>query len=122
MSKIDGYHIHVYFKKATASEETAKTLREQAKADWGEKAVGRFHRDPIGPHLTGSFLIWVNPEQRDFAIDWTTKNRNGLRAMMHKVSDDGHHHDHTEAVTWYGDLGPDIIDVSIFAENTPDAP
>ena len=112
--KIRGFHIHVYFNKATAEEQTALDLREKAKKDWGEDVVGRFHRDPIGPHLTGSFQIWVNPEQRDFALDWTTENRNGLRAMMHKVSKDGHHHDHTEAVTWYGDLGPDIIDVSIF--------
>lgn len=118
MGRLRGYHIHVYFNKATESEQVAHDLCEKAKADWGEKPVGKFHLDPIGPHLTGSFQIWVNPEQRDFAIDWTTQNRNGLRAMMHKVSDDGHHHDHTEAVTWYGDLGPDIIDVSIFEPNT----
>jgi len=110
---IRGFHIHVYFNKATAEEQVASDLRDKAKNDWGDAAVGRFHRDPVGPHLTGSFLVWVNPDQRDFALDWTTDNRNGLRAMMHKVTDDDHH-DHTEAVTWYGDLGPDIIDISIF--------
>lgn len=112
-SPIRGYHIHVYFNKASASEQTALELREKAKAHWGEKVVGRFHRDPIGPHTTGSFQIWIDKDQRDEAIEWTTANRNGLKAMMHKVTDD-HLHDHTEAVTWYGDGAPQILDTSIF--------
>lgn len=114
MYDIKGFHIHVYFDKDTKTEQTARDLREKAITDWGDKAVGRFHRDPIGPHLTGSFLIWVDPEQRYEAISWTTENRNGLRAMMHKVTEDDFH-DHTEAVTWYGEGGHQILDVSIFA-------
>lgn len=116
-SPIRGYHIHVYFNKASASEQTALELREKAKEYWGERAVGRFHRDPIGPHTTGSFQIWIYKGQRDEAIEWTTANRNGLKAMMHKVTGDSmeaHFHDHTEAVTWYGEGAPQILDTSIF--------
>ena len=40
-SEIRGYHIHVYFNKASASEKTALALREKAKEYWGEKVVGR---------------------------------------------------------------------------------
>jgi DOPA 4,5-dioxygenase len=113
MHDIRGYHIHIYFNKQTKSEETATVVWDKAKTDWGEKNVGRFHRDPVGPHTTGSFLIWVDSEKRDYALEWTTNNRQGLKAMMHKVTDDDFH-DHTEAVTWYGDGGPHILDTSIF--------
>lgn len=113
LEDIRGFHIHVYFDKDTESEMKASRLREKAKQDWGDAAVGRFHRNPVGPHLTGSFLIWAEPDERDKALSWTTKNRNGLKAMMHKVTSDDLH-DHTEAVTWYGDGGPHILDISIF--------
>ncbi len=113
LSDIRGFHIHVYFNKLTKTEDIARDVREQAKKDWGDASVGRFHLDPIGPHKTGSFLVWVEPEQIHKALDWVTANRNGLDAIIHKVTDDDLH-DHTEAVTWYGAGNPQILDTSIF--------
>ncbi|MCI5060640.1 MAG: DOPA 4,5-dioxygenase family protein [Alphaproteobacteria bacterium] len=108
---VQGFHIHVYFNKL--QEPLGRQVWEQAKKDWGGDRVGRFHTKPVGPHTTGSFQVWVNPSEAHKALNWTTNNRNGLKAMIHKVTDDDFH-DHTESVTWYGDGGPHILDTSIF--------
>jgi len=119
MQNIKGFHIHMYF--TPDQEDSARQVWDDAKTYWNKKhpeRVGRFHTKPVGPHVTGSFQIWVDFAERDEALAWVTDNRCGLKAMIHKVTNDDHH-DHTEAVTWYGDLGYKVLDISIFSPSVP---
>lgn len=109
MTQLNGYHIHVYFNEQSAPQ--AEVLREKAQDFWGEARVGRFHRQPVGPHTSGSFQVYLTVDEKDKASNWLTQELGGLSAIIHELSGDNYR-DHTENVMWFGKKQP--IDVSIF--------
>lgn len=124
MSELRGFHIHIYFEPGTDSEAEALALRDLAIREWGDEMievdgerhgrVGHFHRQPVGPHLAGNFLIWIWPNEADKARDWVDANRGNLNVMMHKVTDQGHLDDHSNRVMTWDESEVKTFDPSIF--------
>jgi aromatic ring-cleaving dioxygenase len=98
MSKITGYHAHVYFDAATR--ERAGQLCAEAARMFG-LAVGRMHDQPVGPHPRGSCQLAFGPELFGEVIPWLIVNRSGLTVFAHAESGNALE-DHTEHVLWLG--------------------
>ena len=102
MSRITGYHAHVYFD--AAEREKAQRLCEAARAAFGV-AVGRMHDRPVGPHPRGSCQLTVAADQFASVLPWLMLNRNGLTVFAHAQTGDALK-DHTEHVVWLGPSEP----------------
>jgi DOPA 4,5-dioxygenase len=98
MSKITGYHAHVYFDDATR--ERAGQLCAEAGRMFS-LAVGRMHDKPVGPHPRGSCQLAFGPELFGEVIPWLVVNRGGLTVFAHAESGNALE-DHTEHVLWLG--------------------
>jgi DOPA 4,5-dioxygenase len=98
MSKITGYHAHVYFDAATR--ESAGQLCAEAGRMFG-LAVGRTHDKPVGPHPRGSCQLAFGPERFGEVIQWLVVNRGGLTVFAHAETGNALE-DHTEHVLWLG--------------------
>jgi DOPA 4,5-dioxygenase len=98
MSKITGYHAHVYFDAATR--ERAGQLCAEAGRMFG-LAVGRMHDKPVGPHPRGSYQLAFAPERFGEVIPWLVVNRGGLTVFAHAETGNALE-DHTEHVLWLG--------------------
>ncbi len=98
MSRITGYHAHVYFDEA--SRERARQLCEAAGRAF-PVTVGRMHDKPVGPHPRGSCQLAFGSELFADVIPWLIVNRRGLTVFVHAESGDVLR-DHTEHVLWLG--------------------
>lgn len=108
MSRIKGYHAHIYFD--TEQFEAAKAFAQAAREQFGV-SVGRFHQGPIGPHPRGSCQLSMKPETfAQFAI-WAPEGRGELTIFGHGLSGCDKD-DHTRFVVWFGPSEP--LDLSIF--------
>jgi DOPA 4,5-dioxygenase len=98
MSRITGYHAHVYFDEPTR--ERARQLCEAAGRTF-PVTVGRMHDKPVGPHPRGSCQLAFGSELFADVIPWLIVNRKGLTVFVHAESGDVLE-DHTEHVLWLG--------------------
>lgn len=110
MSAIRDFHAHIYFDADQI--DRARRLAEEARARFGV-LVGRFHKEPIGPHPRGSCQLTVQPEQFGEFAQWMTLNRDGLTIFAH-ASTGRDIADHSEHVIWFGPS--EALNFSIFAE------
>ena len=98
MSKITGYHAHVYFD--AASRERAHQLCTEAGRTLGA-TVGRMHDKPVGPHPRGSCQLTIGKEQLSEVLSWLVLNRKGLTVFTHAQTGNALK-DHTDHVIWLG--------------------
>jgi DOPA 4,5-dioxygenase len=98
MSRIAGYHAHVYF-NATDREKAAQLCADAGRVF--PLSVGRMHDSPVGPHPRGSCQLAFEAKLFGDVIPWLMEHRNGLTIFAHAQSGDANK-DHTEHVLWLG--------------------
>ena len=98
MSKITGYHAHVYFD--AADREKARELCAAAGRIFPLR-VGRMHDKPVGPHPRGSCQLAFEARLFGEVVPWLIEHRGGLTVFAHAESGDARR-DHTEHVLWLG--------------------
>ena len=102
MTKIKGFHAHVYFDAQT--KEQARALCEEAKGLFSIK-MGRVHERNVGPHPRWSCQLAFAPDRFGEVIPWLAINRNQLVVFGHPETGDDIK-DHTEHAMWMGELLP----------------
>jgi aromatic ring-cleaving dioxygenase len=98
MSKITGYHAHVYFD--AADRDKARELCAEAGRIF-PVSVGRMHDKPVGPHPRGSCQLAFDARLFGEVVPWLIEHRGGLTVFAHAESGDARK-DHTEHVLWLG--------------------
>jgi aromatic ring-cleaving dioxygenase len=108
---ITGFHAHVYFNAETI--EQARILCEEASSRFGV-AMGRMHRQPVGPHPDWSCQLSFGPEMFGKLVPWLALHRGNLVVFTHPVTgnDLADHRDHA---IWMGAVRP--LDLSVFDRN-----
>lgn len=110
VSKIRGYHAHVYFDADTVDQ--ARALCEAARDRFGAE-MGRMHMKPVGPHPRWSCQLAFGPEMFGAIMPWLAVNRNGLVIFTH--AETGYPlADHTEHAIWMGEMLE--LDLSVLPE------
>jgi len=105
---VNGFHAHVYYDSDTFDQ--AEALCHAARERFG-LAMGRMHRQPVGPHPSWSCQLTIPLAQFQQIIPWLMQARAGLTVFVHGVSGDALR-DHTELVLWLGDSQP--LNLEIF--------
>ncbi len=112
---ITGYHAHIYFDAETPSEQQAWRLHEAASKYFAKDIeakdvyIGRFHKQPVGPHTTGMFMLAFPPEKFRNIVQWLQLNAVGLNILIHPETGDDLK-DHRDYPLWLGK--PQRIDYS----------
>jgi aromatic ring-cleaving dioxygenase len=98
-SVIKGYHAHIYY-------DPAKTRDEAARVRAGLAAfnvqLGRWHDEPVGPHLDAMYQAVFAPEEFARVVPWLMLHREGLSVLVHPSTGDGYG-DHLERSLWLGE-------------------
>ena len=102
VSRISGYHAHVYFEPHTRS--VAEKLREQLSEF--DVVLGRWKDGPVGPHTRAMYQVAFAPDQFDKVVRWLMVNRGGLDVLVHAETGLGHAGDHTSRALWLGTALP----------------
>lgn len=113
VNHLPAYHAHIYFGPETA--DRAEALAAQAGALFGV-AVGRVHRQPVGPHPQWSCQLAFDSAQFDALVPWLDANRGGLDILVHGLSGDDLA-DHTEHASWLGNEWP--LSLAMFRRKGP---
>ena len=102
MMRITDFHAHVYFD--AESEDRARHLCERARDSFG-LAMGRMHRQPVGPHPRWSCQLTVPPTLFGEVIAWLALERDGLTIFVHPNTGEPLP-DHRDRALWMGELLP----------------
>ncbi len=107
MSRIRGFHAHVYYDAATRPK--AAQLRE---AIIGQFTVepGGFSDAPAGPHPISQFNVIFEVPEFERVVPWLMLNRNGLDVLVHPLTD-SNVDDHSKNALWLGNPVPLKLDV-----------
>ena len=108
MTRIQGFHAHVYFSEETL--DRARRLCEAAR-DRFSIDMGRMHKRPVGPHPCWSCQLAFPPEEFGEVIPWLATHRRGLVVFVHPDTGDDFQ-DHAQHAMWMGQMLP--LDLSIF--------
>jgi len=144
---IKEYHFHVYFFQSSPSSVTkAESLRNKILSLSPSNSIStppssspstssslsspssshlvavplhRVNYAPIGPHLIGSYEVWVPIESFAEIFGFFTLNRNDLSVLVHPLT---RHEvrDHNERAVWMGEKVP--LDLSKLKEEREDIP
>ena len=106
--KIVGYHAHVYFDSTTR--DAAERLREGLAQRFSFE-LGRWHEQPVGPHLQAMYQVAFATDQFAKLVPWLMLNRGGLSILVHPLTGDDEA-DHDANSLWLGERVP--IDVEFF--------
>lgn len=109
VTDIKAWHAHLYFgddKELEIAKEVAQLLDQKFTV-----RVGRFHRQPVGPHTRWSCQVSFVGEEFAKLVPWLLLNRRGLDVFLHPVTGQDYW-DHTEGTAWLGRSWP--LDLSIF--------
>jgi DOPA 4,5-dioxygenase len=121
------WHFHVYFKQANKdSTYQAIALREKV-LQLASTSSPRIYAiplktvnyQPMGPHLIGSYEIWVPIESFADFYQWIVLNRGELSVLLHPLTR-FEVKDHTERAVWFGDKLP--LDTSVLSPELPVVP
>ena len=100
VSRIRGWHAHVYFD--AASRAAAWEFREAVSAHFGHAVeMGCFHERPVGPHPQWSYQIAFAPGHFAEVVGWLALNHGTLDVFMHPNTDD-ELRDHRDCAIWLG--------------------
>lgn len=96
---VQSFHAHVYFQSA-AEEERATHLR-----DWIDTRfpleLGRWRREPFGPHPVPSFQVAFENELFGTFVPWLALNRLDLAILVHPNTGRPRE-DHSRHALWMG--------------------
>ena len=106
MTRIHGYHAHVYH--ATETQPVAERVRHALAERFHQRLsaaysveMGRFSGERIGPHPVPQFQIIFTKAQFQEVVPWMMLNREGLDILVHPLTDDMVD-DHTIYALWLG--------------------
>ena len=98
MTRIHGYHAHVYY--AAETQPAAERVRT-ALAEHFPVELGAFSGAQVGPHPVPQFQIIFTEAQFQQVVPWLMLNREGLDILVHPLTDDMVD-DHTIYALWLG--------------------
>jgi aromatic ring-cleaving dioxygenase len=98
------YHAHVYYDPATTRAD-AERLRRRVAAEFPDAKLGRWHDEPVGPHLQSMYQIAFPSEMLAAFVRWLMLNREGLTILLHPETGDDYR-DHTAHAAWFGAVLP----------------
>jgi DOPA 4,5-dioxygenase len=107
--RITGYHAHVYYDPAR-NRDRAALLREQVATIFPDARLGRWHDEPVGPHLQAMYQIAFAPDRLAAILPWLMLNRSGLTILVHPETSD-EYADHAQHALWLGAVLPLRLDV-----------
>ena len=107
MSKVSGFHAHVYFDPVQRDE--AVCLRTEVGSRFRVR-LGSLHDVAVGPHPKGMFQIIIANDQFGIVVPWLMLNRRGLDVLVHPETGDDVA-DHTRFALWMGQDLPLELDV-----------
>jgi DOPA 4,5-dioxygenase len=99
---VQGYHAHIYY-DPKSTRETAERVRAGLAAF--RVQLGRWHDEPVGPHLTAMYQAAFAPEEFAHVVPWLMLNREGLSVLVHPSTGDSRG-DHLVRALWLGDRLP----------------
>jgi len=108
------FHAHVYFgsEAGVAGEERAfaLALREKITAlGLAGVTLGRINEGPRGPHLRGSYEVFVPRAAFAEVVCWLAFHRGSLAVLVHPLTED-EVGDHTARAMWMGEVLPLNLD------------
>lgn len=103
------YHAHVYYDPAS-TRETAARLRAQVAAAFPQARIGRWHDEPVGPHLRSMYQIAFPCALFARFVPWLMLNRAGLSVLVHPGTGNDYA-DHTAHAAWLGERLPLRLEV-----------
>ncbi|HWP56802.1 MAG TPA: DOPA 4,5-dioxygenase family protein [Candidatus Acidoferrales bacterium] len=104
---IKGFHAHVYYEPATR--EMAARVREGLSHFNVE--LGRWHDEPVGPHLKSMYQVAFAPEEFGKVVPWLMLNREGLDVLVHARTGGDAKGDHLDRALWLGTKLPLNVEV-----------
>ena len=111
IDQITGFHAHVYYDADSKS--NAENLRDGMEKIFTSALFGRWHDNPVGPHVDGSFQIAFEADLFADLMGYLALNRNGLAVLVHPETGD-ELRDHSDHAIWMGDIRP--LDLSLFKD------
>ena len=108
MTEIRCYHAHVYYDEQTHEQAVAFFA---AAAEKFSITLGKFHRQPVGPHALWNSAFSFPKEMFGELVPWLAINRNGLSVLVHCLTGDDYQ-DHNEHAIWMGKVEP--LNLEIF--------
>ena len=105
---VKGYHAHIYYDPQTR--EAAARVRSGLELRFNVQ-LGRWHDEPVGPHLNAMYQAAFAPEEFDKIVPWLMFNREGLSVLVHPSTGDSYG-DHLERSLWLGEklrLNPSVL-------------
>lgn len=97
--EIKNYHAHIYYDPET------KDVAARVRAGLGARfnvQLGRWHDEPVGPHLKAMYQAVFAPEEFGKVVPWLMLNREGLDVLVHPSTGDSYG-DHLERSLWLGE-------------------
>jgi DOPA 4,5-dioxygenase len=107
-TRIQDWHIHVYFTPETKSH--AAQLRDWVEARFPSVRLGRWHDVPVGPHPTAMYQMLFTAAEFPTLVPFVMMNRMGLTVLLHPESGRPRD-DHTLNATWMGAVLPLKTDI-----------
>jgi aromatic ring-cleaving dioxygenase len=98
--QVKGYHAHVYYDPSTTRNAAAR-VRDGLASRFNAQ-VGRWHDEPVGPHLNAMYQVAFTAEEFGKIVPWLMLNREGLSILVHPSTGDGYG-DHLERSLWLGE-------------------
>ncbi len=103
VTRIRGYHAHVYYGDDDDARERAARLRESLWNRWPDQVrMGRFRDRPVGPHPLDMYQVEFAAELFTEIIPWLMFNRDGLNILIHPEAGNAWR-DHAWYPLWLGE-------------------
>jgi DOPA 4,5-dioxygenase len=83
---IKGYHAHIYYDPIKTRDAAARVRAGLANFD---VQLGRWHDEPVGPHLDAMYQVVFTPEEFGKIVPWLMLHREGLSVLVHPSTGDG---------------------------------
>ncbi|KAJ3362319.1 Splicing factor 3B subunit 3 [Kappamyces sp. JEL0680] len=101
--EIKEFHFHVYFDSHQEKEALAlaDAVNEKRRHGDFEAVLLRINHQPVGPHPTGSYEVWVPKEYFSAAYSFFLLNRGSLSVLVHPLTQ-WEMLDHTDRATFLG--------------------
>src|SRR6266545_6668576 len=96
---IKGYHAHIYYDPAKTRDAAARVREGLATFN---VQLGRWHDEPVGPHLDAMYQAVFAPEEFGKIVPWLMLHREGLSVLVHPSTGDGYG-DHLQRSLWLGE-------------------
>ncbi|KAJ3740479.1 DOPA-like domain-containing protein [Lentinula detonsa] len=124
-NEVKEWHFHIYFAQKNADQHhAALELRDavlRLRRDGAFVAVPLFrvNTEPIGPHLLGSYEIWVPAETFSSVFSYLCMNRGMLSILVHPLTRE-QRFDHESRSAWLGPTLP--LDLSTLPLKSDEIP